>query len=434
MTTQLSRREDLVRRAGSALGGTLGVMLLPDELSLIVERAEGAYLFDVDGRRYIDYLLGSGPLLLGHARPEIVAAVQEQVSKGLTYYALSEPVIRLAERMIEIIPCAETVKFTSTGSEANFHAMRIARAYTGKDKILKFEGGFHGIHDYSLMSSMAQTPTEYPIPIPDSKGTPASVASDILVSRWNDVGLTEELVRLYRDQLAAVICEPLQRALVPAPGFLRELRRITEENGVLLIFDEVVTGFRLAYGGAQEKYGVVPDLAAFGKALSAGYPMAAIAGRGDIMDVTHPRRAASGDIARFGGTMSGNPAGAVAGLVSLDLLAQDGVYERLYAVTERLRQGLRDLAVDRGISVRVIGEGPVMQLLYTGSDATDYPSFLEADRARTRQFGLECIRRGVTTTPGEKFYISLAHSDDDIEETLRVFGDAFDAVEEVVGR
>lgn len=427
-STQVSRTEDLVARAHAALGGTLGMFMLPDDIAVVVERAEGAYLYDVDGKRYVDYLLGSGPMLLGHAHPQVVKAVQEQVAKGLSYYTLNEPAIRLAERMIDIIPCAEMVKFTSSGTEATFHALRIARAFTGKSKILKFEGGFHGVHDYALMSAMSSVQTSYPTPIPDSKGIPSQVAGDMLIARWNDLEMTERLIREHAADLAAVICEPLQRALIPAPGFLKELRRITEETGVLLIFDEVVTGFRLAYGGAQEKYGVTPDLAAFGKALSAGYPLAAIAGRRDVLDMTAPRRIATGDVARFGGTMSGNPVGAVASLVSLDLLGQPGVYERLYAVADRVKSAARDLAMTYDQHVRVLGEGPVFQILFARDDIIDYPGVLAADHDKSRQFGLECVRRGVTTTPGEKFYISLAHSDEDIEETIRVFEKAFEAV------
>lgn len=431
MATQISRREGLVERAHAALGGSLGALFLPDDLSVIVDYAEGAYLYDVDGRRYIDYLLGSGPMLLGHAHPEIVAVVQEQVAKGLSYFTMSEKIIEFAERIIELVPCAEHVRFVSSGTEATYHALRIARAYTDKPKVLKFEGGFHGVHDYALMSAHSQKQTDYPTPIPDSKGIPRSVESNVVVSCWNDVDLTEEIVRAHRDELAAVICEPLQRALVPAPGFLKELRRITEENGILLIFDEVVTGFRLALGGAQEKYGVVPDIAALGKAMSAGYPMAAVVGRKDILNVTHPSRFASGDIVRMGGTMSGNPVGAVAGLTSLEILGRDGVYERLYDSADRLRNALRALAVERDLQIQVLGEGPVLQMLYTSQPVPDYPAFLAADREKSRQFGLECIRRGVTTTPGEKFYVSLVHSDDDIEATIAVFAQAFDALVEV---
>lgn len=428
MTTGVSRKEDLVHRANVALGGSLGTFVLPDDLSVIVERAEGAYLYDVDGRRFIDYLLGSGPMLLGHARPEIIAAIQEQVAKGLSYFVLNEPVIHLAERMIDVVPCAEMVRFMSSGTEATFHALRIARTYMRRPKVLKFEGGYHGVHDYAMMSALSAVQTQYPTPIPDSGGIPREVEADVVVSRWNDLDMTEQLIRENVSELAAVICEPLQRALIPAPGFLKAVREITERYGVLLIFDEVVTGFRLALGGAQEKYGVVPDLAAFGKAMSAGYPMAAVAGRSEIMGVTNLHHAGSGDIARVAGTMSGNPVGAVAGIVSLDLLAQPGVYERMYETSDALKNGLRALAAERGVDVQVIGEGPVFQMLFASDPITDYPSFLAADREKSRQFGLECIRRGVTTTPGEKFYVSIAHSDEDVEETLQVFAQAFDAV------
>ncbi|HUG16359.1 MAG TPA: aminotransferase class III-fold pyridoxal phosphate-dependent enzyme [Thermomicrobiales bacterium] len=428
MTAGVSRKEDLVHRAHVALGGSLGTFVLPDDLAVVVERAEGPYLYDIDGRRYIDYLLGSGPMLLGHARPEIVAAIQQQVSKGLSYFVLNEPVIELAERMIDLVPCAEMVRFVSSGTEATFHALRIARTYMRRPKVLKFEGGYHGVHDYAMMSAMSPVQTHYPTPIPDSGGIPREVEADVIVSRWNDLDLTERLIREHASDLAAVICEPLQRALIPAPGFLKAVREITECHGVLLIFDEVVTGFRLALGGAQEKYGVVPDLAAFGKAMSAGYPMAAIAGRAEIMGVTSLQRAGSADIARVAGTMSGNPVGAVAGIVSLDLLSQPGVYERLYATSDALKNGLRALAAERDVAVQVIGEGPVFQMLFASEPITDYPSFLAADREKSKRFGLECIRRGVTTTPGEKFYVSSVHGDDDVEETLDVFARAFDAV------
>jgi glutamate-1-semialdehyde 2,1-aminomutase len=427
MVIETSRNRELVERAHAAIGGSLGALFVPDELAVIVDHASGAYLYDVDGRRYIDYLMGSGPMLLGHAPPEIVAVIQDQVAKGLSYFTMNEKIIEFAERIIEIVPCAEQVRFVSTGTEATFHAMRIARAFTDKPKILKFEGGFHGVNDYALMSAHSQKQTDYPTPIPDSRGIPRSVESNVVVSCWNDVELTEEIVRAHRGELAAIICEPLQRALVPAPGFLKELRRIADENDVLLIFDEVVTGFRLALGGAQEKYGVVPDIAALGKAMSAGYPMAAVAGRADILNVTIPGKYADG-VVRMGGTMSGNPVGAVAGLKSLEILSRDGVYERLYDSADRLKNALRAQAAERDLSIQVLGEGPVFQMLYTTQPIGNYPDFLAADREKSRQFGLECIRRGVTTTPGEKFYVSLAHSDEDIEETIAVFAEAFDAL------
>ncbi|MBX6341421.1 MAG: aminotransferase class III-fold pyridoxal phosphate-dependent enzyme, partial [Thermomicrobiaceae bacterium] len=336
MTRRSEAHEALLARAEAALGGAVGSFKLPAERAVVLARGRGSRVYDVDGREYIDYLLGSGPLLLGHAHPAVVEAVQRQAEQGSTFYTLTVPAIELAERIVEAVPCAEEVKFVSSGTEATFHALRIARAYTGKPKVLKFEGGFHGVNDYALMSALASRPTHYPTPIPDSDGIPREVEADVLVSRWNDLPLTERIVAEHAHELAAVICEPLQRALVPAPGFLAALRELTQRHGVLLIFDEVVTGFRLAYGGAQERYGVVPDLATFGKAVSGGYPLAAIAGRREIVRVADPDQRGRGPYAHLGGTLNGNPVAAAAGLATLAVLRQPGTYERLYAVTQRL--------------------------------------------------------------------------------------------------
>ena len=424
----LSRRDELLRRADTTLGGSLGIFRLPDDVATVFDRGEGPYLYDVDGHRWLDYLLGSGPILLGHARPEVVRAVQEQAAKGLTFYALNEPVIELAQRLVDIIPCAERVKFASSGNEATFYAMRMARAYTGKPRILKFEGGFHGSNDYALMSAVSQVPTNYPTPIPDSAGIPVDIEHDMLIARWNDFEMAERLVAAHAHELAAVICEPLQRALMPAPDFLRHLREVTERHGVLLIFDEIVTGFRLAYGGAQARYNVTPDLATYGKALSGGYPLACVVGRREVLEVSDPARAGVTSFAIAGGTMNGNPVGAAASLASLDVLAQPGVYDQLYATADRLKDGLRGLAAERGLAVQVIGEGALFQVLFGSEPVTNYPSFLATDRARAKRFGHECARRGLLTTPGEKFYISLAHDEAVLEESIEIFARAFDAI------
>lgn len=419
-----------LRRADTALGGSLGSFKLPPDQAAVIERGQGSKLYDVDGREYIDYLLGSGPLLVGHAHPEVVDAVQRQVALGSTFYSLNPPAIELAERIIAAVPCAEQVKFVSSGSEATFIALRIARAVTGKSKILKFEGGFHGTGDYALMSSAAPVQTHYPQPIPDSAGIPEAIEATVLVSRWNDVPSTERLIAEHAAELAAVICEPLQRSLVPAPGFLAALRDMTRRHGVLLIFDEVVTGFRLAYGGAQEHYGVVPDLATFGKAVSGGYPLAAVVGPTTLMAATDPGRKVQGDpFAALGGTLNGNPVAAVAGLATLGVLRRPGAYERLYGTTERLKSGLRELLAERGLPAQVTGEGPLFQVLFSDEPVTDYAGVLASDRARNRRFGLECVRRGLWLNPGEKFYLSLAHDTEDVERTLDIFAEALDALD-----
>ncbi|HET9015202.1 MAG TPA: aminotransferase class III-fold pyridoxal phosphate-dependent enzyme [Thermomicrobiaceae bacterium] len=429
MEPRSDHQDDLLARAETVLGGAAGSFKLPTRQAIVVGRAEGSHLWDTDGREFIDYLLGSGPLLIGHAHPEVVAAVQRQAALGSTYYTLNVPLIELAERMVAAIPCAEQVKFVSSGSEATFHALRIARAYTGRSRVLKFEGGFHGVNDYALMSALASRQTAYPTPIPDSAGIPHEVEADVLVSRWNDVALTRRIVAEHAGELAAIICEPLQRSLVPAPGFLAELRTLADRHGILLVFDEVVTGFRLAYGGAQERYGVVPDLATYGKAMSGGYPMAAIAGPREILGVTDPARRGQAPVAHLGGTLNGNPVAAAAGLATLEVLARSGSYDRLYGTTERLKSGLQELAQERGIAIKVPGDGPLFQVFFTADEVTDYPGVLATDRARSRRFGLACLERGLFLNPGEKFYVSLAHTTEDVERTLDVFADALDALD-----
>jgi len=428
MQPRSAEQERLLHRAASAVGGCLGTFRLPDDLAIVVARGSGSRVWDTDGREFIDYVLGSGPMLIGHAHPAVVAAVQRQVELGSTFYTLNEPIIELAERMIDAIPCAEQVKFVSTGTEATLHAMRIARTYTGKPLVLKFEGGFHGVNDYALMSAMAPRPTDYPRPIPDSAGIPREVEADVLVARWNDIDLLRELIATQADRLAAVICEPLQRSLVPAPGFLAELRELTRRHGVLLIFDEIVTGFRLAYGGGQERYGVVPDLATYGKVIGGGYPLAAVAGPAEILAVTDPTRRGKAPFAYLSGTLNGNPISAVAGLATLDVLREPGTYERLYATTERLTSGLKALAAERDIPIVVAGDGPVFQVFFTDAPVHDYPDVLRTDRARARAFGLACVERGLFLNPGEKFYVSLAHTDEDVDRTLEIFASALDAI------
>ena len=418
MAQRSERQMQQLELAEQVMGGCPGGFRLPPDQAIVVQRGLGSKVWDIDGREFIDYLLGSGPMLIGHAHPAVVEAVQHQASLGSTFYTLNEPAIELADRLVTAIPCAESVKYVSTGTEATLHALRIARTFTGRPLILKFEGGFHGVHDYSMMSSMSPRQTEYPKPIPDSHGIPASLEADVLVSRWNDIEMTERILTEYSGEIAAVICEPLQRALIPAPGFMQALRDLTLRSGALLIFDEIVTGFRLAYGGAQEKYGVVPDLATYGKAIAGGYPLAAIGGPREIMDVTRPERRGKEPLAHLGGTMNGNPLAASAGLATLDILKQDGVYERLYRIPELLKQGLRDIAEKHGETIQIAGEGPVFQIFFTDAQPGDYPAVLHSDRARARQFGLNLIDEGIFLNPGEKFYVSLAHDEEDVQKTL----------------
>ena len=345
----------LVEKAKRVLpGGTFGNF--PGEV--VIREGRAGRVWDEDGKEYVDFLLGSGPMLVGHAHPEVTAAAQERIARGTTFFANNRWGIELAEAIVAAVPCAEQVRFVSSGSEADLYAMRAARAFRKRDKILKFEGGYHGMSDYSLMSLAPRQPGNFPRPVPDSAGIPRSLRDEILVAPFNDLESVAGLVREHRDELAGVIIEPFQRIIPPQPGFLQGLRRITAENGIPLIFDEVVTGFRLAYGGAQEYYGVVPDLCTLGKVIGGGFPLAAIAGRAEIM--AHFDRGAVGDdgfLIQIG-TLSGNPVAAAAGLATLAILRRPGAYERLFATGRELMATLDDLLRRAGIAAQVTGEPP----------------------------------------------------------------------------
>lgn len=424
----MSDLPDIVQRAARVFpGGVLGSHRSGPGLEFVVREARGAYLWDTEGRRYIDYLLGSGPMLLGHAHPRVVEAVRGQLDRGSTYMLLNEPIIQLAEEIVRAVACAEQVRFTSSGSEATFFALRLARAYRQRDKILKFEGGWHGTHDYGAMSVSARSPKAFPAPTVDSAGIPHVVSDTVLVAPYNDLATTEALIAAHHGDLAAVILEPYQRTIVPAPGFLSGLRDVTRRYGVPLIFDEIVTGFRLAYGGAQEYYGVVPDIATFGKVLAGGFPLGAVGGPAEIMRHFDPALEGTPDYVWQAGTLNGNPIAAVAGLATLTELRTPGTYERLHRMGTRLRDGLAGAARRHGLAAQVTGEPPVFDILFTDRAVLDYRATLTADRERIRRFNEECLRRGVVKAVN-KIYVSLALSDADVEQTLTVFDEALAVV------
>src|SRR5438105_9789298 len=241
----MTDQNELLKRAAQVLpGGVLGGHRSGPGLEFVVKEGRGAYLWDMNGRRYLDYLLGSGPMLLGHAHAAVVAAVERQMARGTSYFLLNEPAIQLAEEIVRAVPCAEQVRFTSTGSEATFFALRVARAFRHRDKIMKFEGGYHGAHDYALMSQTPRSPKAFPAPMPDSAGIPHVLEGEVLIAPYNDLATFEALLAVHGDSLAAVIVEPFQRIIPPREGFLEGVRRITQRHGIPLIFDEVVTGFR----------------------------------------------------------------------------------------------------------------------------------------------------------------------------------------------
>ena len=390
-------------------GGTFGN--LPGDIA--IREGRGGRVWDEDGKEYVDFLLGSGPMLVGHAHPEVTAAAQARVAQGTTFFANNRWGIELAAAIVDAVPCAEQVRFVSTGSEADLYAMRAARAFTRRDKILKFEGGYHGMSDYSLMSLAPKRPGNFPQPTPDSAGIPKSLRDEMLIAPFNDLDVVAGLVREHRDDLAAVIVEPFQRIIPPAPGFLQGLRKLTAENGVPLIFDEVVTGFRLAYGGAQEYYGVVPDLCTLGKVIGGGFPLAAIAGKSEIM--AHFDRSRVGDDGFLFqiGTLSGNPVAAAAGLATLEILRRPGAYDHLFATGRELMATLSDLLRRSGLPAQVTGEPPLFDVVFTKEPIRDYRGVLRGDADLMRRFNALLRERGILK--GEsKYYVSLAHTAEDI--------------------
>ncbi|MBI1962565.1 MAG: aminotransferase class III-fold pyridoxal phosphate-dependent enzyme [Candidatus Rokubacteria bacterium] len=424
----MTDQSDLLRRAAQVLpGGVLGSHRSGPGLEFVVREGRGAYLWDMNGRRYLDYLLGSGPMLLGHAHPAVVEAVERQMARGTSYFLLNEPAIQLAEEIVRAVPCAEQVRYTSSGSEATFFALRVARAYRRRDKVMKFEGGFHGTHDYVLQSVAPRSPKAVPAPMADSAGIPHAIEGEVLIAPYNDLATAEALIAAHHEELAAVLIEPYQRTIPPAPGFLAGLRAATRRHEVPLVFDEIVTGFRFAYGGAQEFYGVVPDLACYGKVVAGGFPLACVAGPTAIMRHFDAALEGTPEYVWQAGTFNGNAIACAAGLATLTELRKPGTYERLFKTGARLREGLRAAVRKHGLAAQVSGEPPVFDILFTDRPIVDYRATLTADRDRIKRFNQELVRRGVVKA-ANKIYVSLAHSDADVDETLAIFDQALAAL------
>jgi len=417
----MTDQNDLLRRAAHVLpGGVLGNHRSGAGLEFVVKEGRGAYLWDTNGRRYLDYLLGSGPMLLGHAHPAVVEAVRRQVERGTSYMLLNEPAIELAEELVRAVPCAEQVRYTSSGTEATFFALRAARTFRKRDKVMKFEGGFHGTHDYGMMSVSPRSPKAFPAPMADSAGIPHAIEGEVLIAPYNDLATAEALIAAHHAQLAAVIIEPYQRTIVPAPGFLEGLRTATRRYDVPLIFDEIVTGFRLAYGGAQEHYGVVPDLAAYGKVVAGGFPLACVAGPKALMRHFDAALEGTPEYVWQAGTFNGNAIACAAGLATLAELRKPGTYAKLFGTGTRLRDGLAAAVLTHGVAAQVSGEPPVFDIFFTDHPIVDYRATLTADRERIKRFNAELLRRGVVKAVN-KIYVSLAHTDEDVDKTLGVF-------------
>ena len=418
---QSAQEKALLERAQRYLpGGSTGNFTTEFEDGFIVQKAQGSKIFDHSGNEYLDYLLGSGPMILGHAHPAVVSAVREHLERGSTYFLTSEPAIELAEEICKAVPAADMVRFTTSGTDATFQCMRIARAYRRRDKVLKFEGGYHGSHDYAAQSVVPAKFPDYPEAVVGSAGIPSVIQETMLVAPYNDLEKTSEIIAKHHDELACVIVEPVQRIVPPVPGFLEGLREITTQYEIPLIFDEVVTGFRMAYGGAQEYFGVTPDLAAFGKIVGGGFPLAAICGRSDLMHVYDATAVDEQGFIPQVGTLSGNPIAATAGLATLAELRKPGAYEQLRDVGQRLKTALQETMDQAEIPARVMGMDAVFDVYFTDDEITDYRSTLNADGSMMRRFNHLLLERGILKG-GQKIYVSLAHDNDDVEFTINAF-------------
>ncbi|MFN7950726.1 MAG: aspartate aminotransferase family protein [bacterium] len=419
-----ARETALVEDANRLIPTGLRSTSIRNELMFVVQRAEGPRLWDLSGNEYVDYLLGSGPMVLGHAHPAVTAAVRDRLAGGTTYLILSEPPVELARRIVARVPCAEQVLFQCSGTDATGYAVRIARAYTGRTKVLKFEGAYHGMGEWSLMSNQwTHELPDYPRAVPNSDGIPDTTREQVLIAPWNDLDAAVRILEQHRDDVACVIVEPLQRTFPPRPGFLAGLRDVTRALDVPFVFDEVVTGFRLALGGAQERYGVVPDLCALGKSISGGHPIGVLCGAERYMRFANPLRKFAGEpYVMASGTFSANPISATAALACLTELEKPGVYARIESTGRRLMEGLREAFADVGVPVQVTGEPSCFEAWFTDQPVHDHRSSLAADVFKRMRFTELLLERGVVKAH-EKFFVSAAHGEREIEHTLWAFRD-----------
>jgi glutamate-1-semialdehyde 2,1-aminomutase len=393
-------------RSFSGVGGT----------PVFIDRAQGAYIYDSEGKAYIDYVGSWGPMVLGHAHPEVIAAVKGAAEKGLSFGAPTEIETRMAERVIELVPSIELVRMVSSGTEATMSAIRLARGYTGRDKIIKFEGCYHGHSDSLLVKAGSGALT---FGVPSSPGVPAAVAENTITLTYNDSEGVAELFAQIGEQVACVIVEPVagnMNCIPPAPGFLETLRKVCDDYGSVLIFDEVMTGFRVGLRGAQGVYGITPDLTTLGKVIGGGMPVGAFGGRRKIMECLAP----AGPVYQAG-TLSGNPVAMAAGLATLELIATPGFFDELGAKTEKLMTGLQALADRAGIAFTTNRVGGMFGLFFTAKEkVTSFADVMQCDQDRFKRFFHAMLAEGVYLAPSafEAGFVSAAHGERELEATL----------------
>ncbi|MEL6532661.1 MAG: aminotransferase class III-fold pyridoxal phosphate-dependent enzyme [Pseudomonadota bacterium] len=409
---KLTSQADWIARARAVLpAGGFGNF----DPGIVIARGEGSRVWDEDGQEYIDYLIGSGPMLLGHGHPEVMEAVLEQLPQGTTFFANNSKGVELAEAIVDAVPCCEQVRFVASGGEADMYAIRLARAYTGRDKILKFEGGYHGMSAEAQMSLAPEARVNFPQAVPDSAGIPQAVAEQMLIAPFNDLAAVETLLLEHND-IAAIIAEPLQRIIPPEPGFLQGLRDLCDRHHVLLIFDEIVTGFRLAYGGAQECYGVTPDICTLGKIIGGGFPLAALGASAEIMAHFDKSIVGTEKWLMQLGTLSGNPIAAVAGLKTMEVLRREGQYDRLRAIGRQLQSMQSEALTKAGIPHQICGDETLFDIFFTDAPCRDYRSAQHDDPSRNAAYNASLRRHGIFKSPG-KLYPSLAITEEDLAQT-----------------
>ena len=420
---KLHTQEEWIKRAQEVLpGGGFGNF----DPSLIISRGEGSHVWDKDGKRYIDYLIGSGPMLVGHSHPEVLEAVLEQLPKGMTFFANNASGIELAQAICEAVPCCQQVRFVTSGGEADMYALRLARAYTGKTKILKFEGGYHGMSAEAQMSLAPTREVNFPRAVPDSAGIPASVIEDMLIAPFNDLQAVETLIAEHND-IAAIIVEPLQRIIPPEVGFLEGLRALCDNYNILLIFDEIVTGFRLAYGGAQERYNVIPDICTLGKIIGGGFPLAALGASADIMKHFDKEVVGHDNWLMQLGTLSGNPIASVAGLKTMEILRRPGQYKKLRKIGKKL-QGMQSKNLEKaGISYQIVGDETLFDVIFTDTKCLNYRTTKHDEPDIANKYNRILREKGVLKAP-TKLYPSLSISEQDLEQTNKAVITAVNAL------
>lgn len=398
-------------RAFKAVGGT----------PLFIKKGQGSRITDADGNDYIDYVGSWGPLILGHAHPQVIAAIQQVAENGTTFGASTELEITLAKMIAEAVPSIEMVRFVNSGTESTMSALRLARAFTGRDKIVKFAGGYHGHSDGLLVKAGSGLAT---LGLPGSPGVPESYTRNTLVAPYNNTEAVAKLFETYPGEIAAIIVEPIAAnmgVVLPQPGFLEGLRKLTSDNGALLIFDEVITGFRVAYGGAQSVFGINPDLTCLGKIIGGGLPVGAFGGKKEIMEMVAPQ----GQVYQAG-TLSGNPLAMTAGIETLKILNQPGTYRRLEETFAQLREGIAKSAAACNCEVYVSSFTSMLTIFFTDKPVIDYDSVSKTDTAAFSRFFNHLLKRGIYWPPSqfEAAFVSTAHSQTDINATVEIISEA----------